>query len=60
MAGSANGPTDAWGLLLQIRSPKSIHPTTSSAYYTQLFFGHTGGVYSRFFNGTSWTNWKTL
>lgn len=60
MAGSANGPADAWGLLLQIRSPKSIHPTTSMAYYTQLFFGHTGEVYSRFFNGTSWTNWKTL
>lgn len=60
MAGSSNGPTDAWGLLLQIRSPKSLHPTTSSAYYAQLFFGHSGGVYSRFWNGSSWTGWKTL
>lgn len=60
MGGAASGPTDNWGLLMQIRSPRSMHPTTSDAYYAQLFFGHLGGVYSRFWNGTSWTNWKTL
>ena len=58
---SNQSPTgnSAWGMLFQMRSPKSVHPT-SDAVYAQIFIAVNGTVYSRAYNNSAWTAWKTL
>lgn len=63
MSGVSNAsPTGnaVWGMLFQMRSPKSVHPATVDAVYTQIFIHVNGTVYSRVFNNNAWTAWKTL
>ena len=60
---SAGSPTsgNVWGMLLQMRSPFSVHSTTSAAVYTQVFFNvSNNNVYTRNLNNNSWSAWKTL
>ena len=63
VTGVTNGsPTGgaAYGMLFQMRSPLSMHPTAATAVYAQLFIAHNGKVYSRAFNNGSWTTWATI
>lgn len=59
---SASSPTggNVWGMLFQMRSPYSVHSTTNTAVYTQLFINFNGMVYTRAFNNGSWTAWKNI
>ena len=59
---SAGAPNNAkqWGMLFQMRSPKSLHPATRHAVYSQLFVSVYGNVWSRLFNNNAWTAWKEL
>lgn len=51
---------DVWGMLFQMRSPKSVHPATADAVYAQIFIHVNGRVYSRAFNNGAWTAWKLI
>ena len=58
-AGAPNNTTQ-WGILFQMRSPKSIHPTTRDAVYVQIFTNVYGNAWLRVLNNNSWTAWKAL
>lgn len=63
MSGASNAsPTNGnvYGMLFQIRSPYSMHPTWRDAVYTQLFINYTGKVYVRVLNNAAWTSWVTV
>lgn len=49
-----------WGMLLQMRSPFTLHPLTKDAVYTQLFINYNGIAYTRALNNNSWSAWRTL
>ena len=53
-------PNEGWGLLFQMRSPKSVHPTSTGAVYTQTFISTNGNLYTRSSNNNSWTSWTKL
>lgn len=53
-------PNASWGLLFQMRTPKSVHPTSTGAIYTQTFISTNGNLYTRSFNNNSWTSWSKL
>ena len=53
-------PIAGWGLLFQMRTPKSLHPTSTGAVYTQTFISTGGNLYTRSFVNNSWTDWARL
>ena len=63
MSGAATQkPTGAvsYGNMFQMRSPYSVHPSSSGAVYSQLYIDTGANMYVRAFNNGSWTAWKKV
>ena len=50
----------SYGNLFQMRSPFSVHPSTSGAVYSQIFVDTGANMYVRAFNNGGWTAWKKV
>lgn len=53
-------PTGAskYGMLLQMRSPYSLHDTTAKSVMAQLYIDVNGIIYSRSWSNKAWTKWR--
>ena len=47
-----------WGILINLRSPYSLHPTSANAVYVQVYIDVLNRRATRAYNNGSWTAWK--
>ena len=50
----------SYGIIFNMRSPYTIHPTNANAVYVQIYIDVYNKRATRVFNNGKWTNWSTF
>ena len=50
----------SYGIIFNMRSPYTIHPTNANAVYVQIYIDVYNKRATRAFNNGKWTNWSTF